>query len=103
MLEWLHGTHLQWVVGFVFNVANGAPLLILVHGGFYALPNKVPHRPIANARRLQNVATTWKFIREHIACQYVPLLTHGCVLLQFALHAPTCVAHRLRVIQHYIW
>ena len=52
MLEWLHDDQLQRVVDFVQDVIQGKPLEVLVHSDFYALPNKVPHGPIVNARPL---------------------------------------------------
>ena len=60
MLEWIHDAQPQWVVDFVCNVANGALLAVLVHGDFYALPNKGPQGPPANARPLLNFTTMWK-------------------------------------------
>ena len=50
MLEWLHYAQLQWVVGFIRNVAHVAPLDIPVHGNFYALLSKTLHGPIVNGR-----------------------------------------------------
>ena len=50
MIEWLRDEELQWVVEFVQSVSTGVPLRALVNGDFYALPTKVPHGPIVNAR-----------------------------------------------------
>ena len=54
MIEWLCDEEFQWVVEFLLSVSTGVPLRALVHGDFYALPAKVPHGPIVNARPLLN-------------------------------------------------
>ena len=74
------------MVEFLQSVSAGVPLRALVHGDFYALPAKVPHGPIANARPLLNFATTWKLVRAHIAHQYVPLLARAGVLPMHSVH-----------------
>ena len=97
-------TSVKRVVNFIHNVADGAPLDILVHGDFYALPSKTPHGPVVIARPLLNFTTMWKPIGAHITDQYILLLAHSRVLpyTQFALHASLCVANVLRVLHDYI-
>ena len=87
------------------SVSSGVPLRALVHSDFYALPAKVPHGPIANARLLLNFTTIWKLVGAHIAHQYVPLLARAGVLpcTQFALHPSSSVVGLLRVLHDYIW
>ena len=87
------------MVEFLQGVSAGVLLQALVHGDFYALPAKVPHGPIVNARPLLNFTTMWKLVGAHIAHQYVPLLARAGVLpcTQFALHASSSVADLLCV------
>ena len=80
MIEWLHDAQPQWVVDFIRNVVARVSLDILVHGDFSALPAKIPHGLIANARPLLNFTTMWKIISAHIADQYVPLSAQTGVL-----------------------
>ena len=105
MPEWLHDAQLKWVVDFVCNVANGLPVAVLVHRDFYALPNKVPHGPLANAPPLLNCTTMWKLTGAHIANHRIPLRTQSGVMpsTKFALHASSCIADLLRVLHNYIW
>uniref|UniRef100_A0A6U8G256 Uncharacterized protein n=1 Tax=Eutreptiella gymnastica TaxID=73025 RepID=A0A6U8G256_9EUGL len=39
---------------------EGEPTKVLYMGDFCAIPNKVPHGPVANARPLLNFTTLWK-------------------------------------------
>ena len=105
MIEWLREEELQWVVEFLQSVSTGVLLRALVHGDFYALPAKVPHGLIVNARPLLNFTTMWKLVVAHIASQYVPLLAQAGVLpcTQFALHASSSVVDLLRVLHDYVW
>ena len=105
MIEWLREEELQWVVGFLRSVSTRVPLRALVHGDFYALPAKVPHGPIVNARPLLNFTTMWRLVGAHIASQYVLLLAQAGVLpcTQFALHASSSVVDLLCVLHDYVW
>ena len=105
MIEWLRDTELQWVVEFLRSVSARVPLWALVHGDFYALPAKVPHGPIVNARPLLNFITRLILVGAHIAHRYVPLLARAGVLpcIRFALHASSSVADLLHVLHDYIW
>ena len=105
MIEWLHDDQLQRVVGFIQQVSTGVPLRAIVHGDFYALPAKIPHGPIVNARPLLNFTTMWKLVGAHIVDQCVPLLARARVLqcTQVALHASSNVADILRVLHDYMW
>ena len=105
MIEWLHDDQPQWVVGFIQQVSAGVPLRAIVHGDLYALPTKIPHGPIVNARPLLNLTTIWKLVSAHIADQCIPLLARAGVLpcTQFALHASSSVADLLGVLHDDIW
>ena len=67
MIEWLRKEELRWVVEFLQSISTGVPLRAPVHGHFYALPTKVPHGPIVNARPLLNFTTMWNLVGAHIA------------------------------------
>ena len=105
MIQWLCDEELQYMVEFLQSVSTCVPLRALVHGDIYALPAKVPHGPIVNARPLLNFTTMWKLIGAHIAHQYVPLLARAGVLpcTEFTLHASSSVANLLRVLHDYVW
>ena len=103
MIEWLREEEVQWVVEFLQSVSARVPLRALVHGDIYALPAKVPHGPIVNARPLLNFTTMWKLVGAHIASQYVPLVARAGPCTQFALHASSSIVDLLRVLHDYVW
>ena len=104
MIEWLHDDQLQRVESFIQRVSAGVPLRAIFHGEFYALPAKMPHGPIVNARPLLNFTTMWKLVGAHIADQDVPLLARAGLLpcTQFAFHASSSLADLLQVLHDYI-
>ena len=57
MVEWLRDEELQWVVEFMQHVAIGVPVRAIVHRDFYALPTKIRHGSIVNARPMLNYTT----------------------------------------------
>ena len=46
-----------WLVTFVNCVLQGHIVPRLLHGDFYALPNKLPHGPVSNTRPMVNMTT----------------------------------------------
>ena len=54
--------HLQDLANFYNRSLQGEPFDDVFAGDFYALPNKLPHGPIANARPLLNFTTVWKIL-----------------------------------------
>ena len=104
MIEWLHDTELQWVVEFLQSVSTRVPLRGLVHVDFYALPAKVPHGPIVNARPFLNFTTMWKLVGAHVAHEYVSVLARAGLrpCTQLASHASSSVAVLLRVLHDYL-
>ena len=77
MWESLHDEEVQWVVDVIRSVADGVPLDLLAHGGFHALPSKLPHGSIANARPLLHFTRQWKPIRAPIVVRPAPHTVWG--------------------------
>ena len=104
MTEWSREEDLKWVVEFLQSASTGLPLRGLLHGDCYALPPKVLHGPIGNARPLLNFTTMWKLVGVHIASQYVPLLARAWILpcTQLALHASSTIVDLLHVPHDYV-
>ena len=73
----------------------------LLQGYLYALPNKLLHSPVSNARPLLNTTTVWKLVAMVIAAHYLPLLCKQGVipLTQFDLHKKSSAVDLLRVLR----
>ena len=93
------------MVNFIRNVVAGDPLEVLVHGDSYALPSKILHGPITNARPLLNFTTMWMLNGAHAADQCVPVLAQRGVspCTQFTVHASSSVADFLSVLHNFTW
>ena len=83
---------------------NGEHLHKVCQGDFYALPNKIPHGPIANARPLSNFTTIWKFFSACLKQFLTPIFCTAHVIApsQFALHGGASAIDTLRVIHDHI-
>ena len=83
---------------------HGEYLHTVFQGDFYALPNKIPHGPIANARPLLNFTTIWKAFSACLKQFFTPILCAAHVISpsQFALHGGASALDMLRVIHDHI-
>ena len=83
---------------------DGEYLHKVFRGDFYALPNKIPHGPIANARPLLNFTTIWKVFSTCLKQLLTPILCVAPVIApsQFALHGGASAIDTLRVIHDHI-
>ena len=76
---------------------------VLYQGDFYALPNKLPHGPIANARPLLNFATMWKMLSGCVNNHLAPFLCAAEIIptTKFALLGGSSTVDLLRVLHDY--
>ena len=69
-------------------------------GDFYALPNTLPHGPIANGRPLLNFTTSWNVFSSVLKRHLTPVVSNFGIIppLQFALYGGSSAVDVLRVV-----
>ena len=103
-LRFLRDTQLEHLVQTYNRWYHGEYLHKVFQGDFYALPNKIPHGPIANARPVLNFTTIWKVFSACLKQFLTPILcaAHAIPPSQFALHGGASAIDTLRVIHDHI-
>ena len=103
-LRILTDEHLGRLAQLYLRWYHGENITSIFQGDFYALPNKVPHGPIANVRPLLNFTTLWKVFSSVLKRYVTRALCHSRVipLLQFALYGGSSAVDVLRVVHDHV-
>ena len=104
MVNFLSDSQLLHLVQLYNTWLAGGDMDGIYWGDFYALPNKLPHGPIANARPLLNFHTLWKIFSASIKKHVTHLLCQSQVIpvTQFALWGKSSANDVLRVIHDHV-
>ena len=104
MLRFLSDDHLCIPTDIYNRWLKGEKMTCLYWGDFYALPNKVPHGPIANARPLLNFHTLWKVFSTILKQHTTESLCEAELIpkTQFALWGKSLAIDLIRVLHDFI-
>ena len=104
MVGFLSYSQLEFLVQLYNRWLTGEQLDTIHWGDFYALPNKLQHGPIANARPLLNFNSIWKILstalKQHVSS---PLCkAHIIPPTQFALWGKASAIDTIRVVHNHV-